>query len=134
MAERETHKHEQAKIRLPADSLISLQLSIVSYVPHATDEDGVTIAVLVSGAGSAEVRFITDWRTVLERDPEADVELLTALADEIRGKLQTPGECEDLLSRMQASWSNTIRVSPWKACFVADPKTEMETLVALYLR
>ena len=133
MAAKETRKHRQGKILLSADDSISLEFSILSYVPPAADEHSINIAVLIAGAGFAEARFVPDWGTVLERDPKADCEFLTALAAEIRDKLQSPEERDRLLGTMQVSWSNTIRISPWKGCFTDNPEAEIETLVTQYL-
>ncbi len=85
------------------------------------------------GKDFAEARFVPNWRPVLERDPKADCELLTALADEIRDKLQSPQERDKLLGTMQVFWSNTIRVSAWKGFFTDNPRAETETLVTQYL-
>ncbi len=112
----------------------SLKFFVVSYAPTASSEQSVNIAVVIVGDGFADVRFVPNWERVMALDPEADIELLTALASEIRDDLRAADQREDALHRMQDSWSNTIRVSPSKGCLTDNPATEIEILASQYLK
>jgi len=56
MAAKENRKRERSEISIPTNGVVSLEFSILSYVPRATDEDGINIAVLVAGEGFAEAK------------------------------------------------------------------------------
>jgi hypothetical protein len=106
---------------------------LLSYAPFALKDDRVNIAVLMVGDDFADMRVAGDWQRVLRLDPEADLELLTALTSEIRSKLRTPDLREAVLLRMEDSWSNTIQLSAGKGCLTGDPSSEIEALAAQYL-
>ena len=96
-------------------------------------DEGVNIAVVVLGDSFADVRFLNNWERVLAVDPHADTDLLKALACTLRAEFLHGTRREEVLCMMEDSFSNTIRLSPWKACLTEDPESEIETLVAEYL-
>lgn len=111
----------------------TLKMFLLRYVPNVAKDESVNIGLMMVGGGFAEVRFASDWKRVLALDPDADIELLTALTLEIRGKLQTPGQPEEMLRNMEESWSNTVQLSPPKGYVTDDPLKEIEILVSQYL-
>ena len=55
---------------------------VVRYAPDAVKNEFVNIGlVLMPPAGGAQIRFTDDWSRVRCLDPEADLEVLQALAD-----------------------------------------------------
>ena len=52
---------------------------------------------------------------------------------EIRDKLRAPGQLEEMLLRMEDSWSNTIQISGGKGCLMENPSTEIEVLASQFL-
>jgi Protein of unknown function (DUF3037) len=115
-----------------------LEFFLLRYVPNAVKDEFVNIGVVmveagVKSGGFAEVRFTRDWGRVWCLDPEADVEMLTALEREIRGQLATTHDREVLLGRMEDSFSNAIQLSPAKRCLAEDPAREIEALASMYL-
>jgi len=112
---------------------------LVRYVPDPIKEEFVNIGlVLVCGAiqsdALVEVRFSCNWKRVLRLDPHADIEMLAALAKEIRERLAEPGaDRERMLSLMRDSFSNTVQVSPPKACLAESPRGEADRLAQMYL-
>lgn len=110
-----------------------VRVFLVSYAPHLLKDECVNIAVLMVGEGFADARFARDWQRVMAFDPEADIELLTALTGEIRDKLRDIGELEEMLQRMQDSWANAVQLSIAKGCLTGDTATEIETLASQYL-
>jgi len=106
---------------------------VISYVPSTLREEGVNIAVVMFGVGFADLRLVSDWQRVLALDPGADIQLLEALATQIRDKLVDAEQRQGMLSTLEDSFSNAIRCSPPKGCFIEDPETEIENLAAKYL-
>jgi hypothetical protein len=117
----------------PATEHRAMKVFFVRYLPHALTGSFVNFAVIMAGDGFADVRFVPDWQRVLALDPEADIDLLTALTLEIRDKLREPGQLDEMLCKMEDSWSNTVQLSPGKGCLTEDPASEIETLKSLYL-
>jgi hypothetical protein len=117
----------------PAGERQVMKVFLVSYVPRTLENGSVNIAVVMVGNGSADVRFARDWKRVLAVDPEADTDLLTELTREIRDKMRVPDEGEEMLLRMEDSWSNTVQVSIGRGCLTEDPATEIEALASQYL-
>ena len=115
---------------------------LLRYVPDAVKDEFVNLGVVLyepgkAGsvqAGFADVRFTRDWRRVRCLDPDVDVEMLEALEREIRERLAEGGNSREwLLSRMEDSFSNAIRLTPAKAVLAESPQAEMENLAQLYL-
>lgn len=111
---------------------------LLRYVPDAVKNEFVNIGLVLwqpelSGGGFAEVRFTRDWRRVRCLDPDADVEVLGALEDAIRGQLQSAAGREELLRLVEDSFSNTLQLSPATACLAEDPAAEVERLAEMYL-
>src|ERR1051326_4421436 len=55
--------------------------------------------VLLPPAGGAQVRFTSDWSRVLCLDPEADVEVLQALENDLRNQLREMNGDRDEIGR-----------------------------------
>ena len=78
--------------------------------------------VLLPPAGSAQVRFTQDWSRVLCLDPEADVEMLQALENDLRDQLrEMNGDHDLILRRIQDSFSNAMQPSEFQACLAESP-------------
>lgn len=114
---------------------------LLRYVPDVVKGEFVNIAVVLIEAGAnepglepfADVRFARDWRRVRCLDPQADVEMLAAVEREIRVELATPHGRDDLLHRLEDSFSNVIQLSPRKGCFAENPEREIEIMASTYL-
>jgi hypothetical protein len=118
--------------------LKQLEFFVLRYAPSAVKDEFVNIGVVLFEPGGenesfAEVRFVRDWRHVWCLDPQADIEVLEALQREIRGQLEKKSDREMLIRRIQDSFSNTIQLSPMKACQTAAPAKEIEWLGKMYL-
>src|SRR5262249_18493017 len=64
---------------------------------------------------------------------QADLELLESLEAEMRDQLQTSGDREFLLRKIQDSFSNALQPSAFKACLAESPAAEADALASLYL-
>ena len=67
-------------------------------------------------------------------DPEADVEMLQALENDLRNQLrEMNGDHDLLLRRIQDSFSNAIQPSEFQACLASSAVAEADELARLYL-
>jgi hypothetical protein len=108
---------------------------VLRYAPDAVKNEFINVGlVLLPPAGSAQVRFTRDWSRVLCLDPEADVEMLQALENDLRDQLrEMNGDHDLILRRIQDSFSNAIQPSEFHACLASSPVTEADELARLYL-
>ena len=114
-----------------------LEFFLLRYVPDAVKNEFVNIGLVMlepaaNGSGFADVRFSRDWRRVRCLDPGADVEMLEALERDIRARLTEVQDREALLRKLEDSFSNTIQLSPTRACLAVEPAAEIETLAKMY--
>jgi hypothetical protein len=108
---------------------------VLRYAPDAVKNEFVNIGlVLLPPAGGAEVRFTRDWSRVQCLDPEADMEVLQALENDLRGQLrQMNGDRDIILRRIHDSFSNALQPSELQACLAESPAAEADALARLYL-
>jgi hypothetical protein len=108
---------------------------LLRYVPDAVKNEFVNVGlVLLPQAGEAELRFTRDWSRVKCLDPQADLELLEAVENDLRGKLRAMnGDRDFILRKIQDSFSNALQPSEFKACAAASPAAEADELARLYL-
>ncbi|HEV2963348.1 MAG TPA: DUF3037 domain-containing protein [Candidatus Angelobacter sp.] len=108
---------------------------LLRYVPDAVKNEFINFGlVLMPLAAPAEIRFSKDWSRVRALDPQADLELLEAMENELRDKLQNTSSDRDVvLKRIEDSFSNALQVSEIKACLADSPAQEADFLAQLYL-
>jgi hypothetical protein len=114
---------------------------LLRYVPDAVKDEFVNIGVVLMGPGAnesgyADLRFTRDWSRVRCVDPAADIEMLEAMEQEIRGQLNSAsgeGKRASILKKLDDSFSNLVQVSGTKACLTESPQEEIESLARLYL-
>jgi hypothetical protein len=108
---------------------------ILRYAPDAVKNEFINVGlVLLPPAGGAQVRFTRDWSRVLCLDPDADVEMLQALENDLRSQLhEMNGDHDLILRRIQDSFSNAIQPSEFQACLAVSPVNEADELARLYL-
>jgi hypothetical protein len=108
---------------------------VLRYAPDAVKNEFINVGlVLLPPAGSAQVRFTRDWSRVLCLDPEADVEMLQALENDLRDQLrEMNGDHDFILRRIQDSFSNAIQPSEFQACLAESAASEADELARLYL-
>jgi hypothetical protein len=108
---------------------------VLRYAPDAVKNEFINVGlVLLPPAGSAQVRFTRDWSRVLCLDPEADIEMLQALENDLRDQLrEINGDHDLILRRIQDSFSNAIQPSEFQACLAASAVSEADELARLYL-
>jgi hypothetical protein len=108
---------------------------VLRYAPDAVKNEFINVGlVLLPPAGGAQVRFTRDWSRVLCLDPEADVEMLQALEQDLRNQLrEMNGDHDLILRRIQDSFSNAIQPSEFQACLASSAVAEADELARLYL-
>ena len=108
---------------------------LLRYVPDAVKNEFVNVGlVLLPQTGEAELRFTSDWSRVRCIDPDADVEMLLAVQQELNNELKNAGLERDLvLRKIQDSFSNAIQASDLTACLAEQPGAEADELARLYL-
>src|SRR4051794_14784956 len=106
-----------------------LEFFLLRYVPDAVKEEFVNIGLVMVEAGAnggfADVRFAKDWRRLRCLDPDADLEILESLGNEIRKQLPVTTDRDALFRKLQDSFSNLIQISALKACLSEDPALDM---------
>lgn len=113
---------------------LQCEFLLVRYVPDTVKNEFVNIGVVLREAGRpavAEVRFTRDWSRVRCLDPDADVEMLESLENEIRERMA--GSAEDMLRGILDGFSNVLQVTAPKACLAESIPAEMETLSRMYV-
>jgi hypothetical protein len=114
---------------------IQCRFFVLRYAPDAVKNEFVNFGlVLLPPAGSAQVRFTHDWSRVLCLDPDADVEVLQSLENDLRDKLrEMNGDHDFILRRIQDSFSNAVQPTAFQACLAESPAVEADELARLYL-
>ncbi|MEO6982458.1 MAG: DUF3037 domain-containing protein, partial [Edaphobacter sp.] len=118
---------------------------LIRYVPDVVKGEFANIGVLLREAGSdadrpdsAVVRFTRDWSRVRCMDADADLGLLEGLEAEIAARLQVgmkdarPG-IKPVMEILQDTLSNSVQITPARACLAESMPAEMEQLMRMYV-
>jgi hypothetical protein len=108
---------------------------LLRYAPDAVKDEFINFGlVLMPPAAPAELRFSKDWSRVRALDPQADLELLEAMENELREKLQNLSPDRDtFLKHIGETFSNALQISEIKGCLAESPAQEADFLARLYL-
>ena len=114
-----------------------LELFLLRYVPNPIANDSVNIGlILLELSESArlviDARITSNWQPVRTLDPNADVDLLYAAACNICEQLKE-GNAEEMLQRMEDSFSNAIQLSSCIEHCLSKQETDIDALAARYL-
>ena len=123
---------------------LACEFFLVRYVPDVVKGEFTNIGVVLreampSRVGSgAVVRFTRDWSRVRCMDADADVELLEALEAEIAVRLRNgqgggAGDLKPVLEVLGDTLSNSIQITPARACLAESMVAEMEQLLRMYV-
>lgn len=114
---------------------LACEFFLVRYVPDVVKGEFVNIGVVlreVERAEEAKVRFTRDWARVRCVDASADVELLEAMESELGERLRMR-EPRPFLELLEDSLSNSIQLTPAKACLAESVPAEIEQLMRMYV-
>ncbi len=120
---------------------------ILRYMPDVVKGEFVNVGIVMlepAAGGFRGVRFTRDWRRLRCLDPEADLELLEAVENEVRTRLESDAmDCSKggiaipqrdwMLKTIQDSFSGTIQVTPMQAVLAENPNVELAKLAEMYL-
>jgi len=115
---------------------VKIEHFALRYVPNVVRGDFVTIGVVMVALGSAdfaEVRFLKDWTPVLRLDPNADLDLLHAIAREISENIRHREKRQHTLQQIKDSFSSSLQISEPQVSISDDPLAQFERLSAQYL-
>jgi hypothetical protein len=116
-----------------------LEFFLLRYVPDAVKGEFVNIGLVALGDGTSGtemvgVRFTKDWGRVLCLDPQADVEVLSALEREIRQEIGQTKDRAALLRRMEDSFSGVVQISAVKPALTERAAlAEIEEVARMFL-
>jgi hypothetical protein len=94
-----------------------LEFFLLRYVPDAVKGEFVNFGLMAiengpNGAELIDVRFTRDWSRVLCLDPQADLDVLSALQKEIQHEIGRKKDELTLLKKMEDSFSGVVQLSP----------------------
>ncbi len=116
---------------------LACEFFVVRYVPDVVKGEFVNIGVVlreVDRTERVEVRFTRDWGRVRCVDANADVELLEALEGELGVSLRPEaGDPKPLMEVLEDSLSNSIQLTPARACLAESVPAEIEQLMRMYV-
>ncbi len=116
---------------------VACEFRLIRYVPDVARGEFVNIGVMLREVGGEEsllVRFAEKWSRVRSLDADADVPMLEALESELQGRLgEKQPEQRSLLEVLEASFSNQVQVTPWRASLAETLPAEMDRLLRLYV-
>jgi hypothetical protein len=116
-----------------AEPLKQCEFFLLRYVPDAVKGEFINIGVVLLGPSGIEMRFSGDWSRVRCLDPDADLEMLQAVENELRSELAQGESRERMLHKLQDSFSTSIRLSPVTGCLTESPQAEADLLAQHYL-
>jgi len=110
---------------------------LIRYVPDVVKGEFANIGVLLREAGrddSAVVRFTRDWSRVRCMDADADIGLLEGLEGEIATRLRMgAADTKPVMQVLEDTLSNSLQITPVKACLAESVPAEMEQLMRMYV-
>ncbi len=111
---------------------------LLRYVPNVVTGEFVNIGLVMwegthEGEPRVEVRFQQDWGRVLQIDPNADVEVLTATCTEIGLLLQQAPDRAMVRRKLESLLSNVVQLSESFRIRTDDAAHEIRRLTSLYL-
>jgi hypothetical protein len=117
---------------------VECEFFLIRYVPDVVKGEFTNIGVVLREAagrdGAAVVRFTRDWSRVRCMDAGADVELLESLEGEIAARLQMGSqETKPVMEMLEDTLSNSVQVTPVRACLAESMAAEMEQLMRMYV-
>src|SRR5206468_117775 len=91
-------------------------LIVLRYVPDNVKGEFVNIGVLLiesdgGSEGFADVLFTRDWRRLRCLDPDADVDVLLAIENDLRTQLKESQDRTALLGKLDSLLGNSVQMA-----------------------
>lgn len=116
---------------------VACEFFLLRYVPDVVKNEFVNIGVVlrdVRHVDAAEVRFTRNWSRVRCVDAHADIALLEALEGELAMRLtRIESEPKPIMEVLEDSLSNSIQLTPARACLAESVPAEIEQLMRMYV-
>jgi hypothetical protein len=116
-----------------------LEFYLLRYVPDAVKGEFVNFGLVAIGGSSngavlADVRFTKNSSRLLCLDPQADLDVLEKLQNELRREIGSAKDQAELLRRIEDSFSNVIQLSPVMPAVTEKIATaEIEEVARIFL-
>lgn len=111
-------------------------LFLVQYMPDPVRGESINIGILVHSPQDKYLGclFIDDFRRVKQFHPQADLEFLRELQNHWEQEIdEHEDDLDGYLGFIQTSFSNLIQIAEPRACVLADPAEELQSLFARYV-
>lgn len=123
-------------------ALLELEYFLLLYAPNpsARDDECVNVGLVVFDSRSVSqgfcgARFAPSWQLRVKGvDPDADIDVLAATFRDIARQLEDPSLRAEMLTMIQESFSNSIRISQKQKCITKDPEAEIEAMATRFFR
>jgi len=116
--------------------MTTCEFFLIRYVPDLIKNEPVNIGLVMldsdGGERFAGVRFASNFDRVRCLAANADLEMIQALSEDIRQKLASASDRQQMLRIIQ-DFSNTLQISETCGCQTESPQQEIEKLAELYL-
>ena len=122
---------------------VRCEFRLIRYVPDVARGEFVNIGVVLREVGGEKtllVRFAQRWSRARSLDVDVDVPMLEALEGELRARLVLRDEDQSQLSEtrplmevLDASFSNQVQITPWRASLAETLRAEMDRLMSMYV-
>lgn len=109
---------------------------LVRYVPNIVRDEALNIGLFLYSPEEKYLGclFTDDFRRIKRFHPQADLEFLRELEQDFGQQIDEHGEdLEAYLRGIQESFSNLIQVTVPRACLLADPQSEIQSLFDRYV-
>jgi hypothetical protein len=116
-----------------------LEFYLLRYVPDAVKGEFVNFGLVAIGGSPndavlADVRFTKNSSRLLCLDPQADLDVLEKLQNELRREIGSAKDQAELLRRIEDSFSNVIQLSPVMPAVTEKIATaEIEEVARIFL-
>jgi hypothetical protein len=110
--------------------------SIIRYVPDMVREEFINIGVLIcdlSGARPPMVRLTRNWTRLRSLAPDADVETLQALEQDLNLYSAQMSGADSLMNSIQDSFSSNLQLGPSRGRAAESMDRLAEDLMTLYV-
>ncbi len=116
---------------------IQCEFFLLRYVPDAVKNEFVNIGVMLREAGrtdTTQVRFTRDWSRVRCMDPDADVELLEAIEEDLASRVRVSvQEQKPVMQVLEESLSTSLQISEPRGALALSVAAEMDQLMRMYV-
>ena len=121
----------------PHSQTADYECCLFRYVPNVLSGEFLNIGLMMCDLtltedSFADLRFRRDWNRIVQFDPNADMEMLSAICGEISTLFQDAPDRALVKRKLESSLSNVIQMSDRWMIHAEDPAREMDRLVDVY--